>query len=168
MIYFTADTHFNHINIIKYCKRPFNTVEEMNEVLVNNWNKVIKSEDVIYHLGDFGFGILSELKPIYDKLNGHKRIILGSHDDESIMLKLFGYAKYFEGYRQIKWHKELFVMCHYAMRKWPKSHYGSIHLFGHSHGKLENPEPNSMDVGVDCNNFKPISIEQVIEMMKLK
>ena len=82
-LYVTSDTHFNHKNIIKYCNRPFNDVYEMNETLINNWNSVVTPEDIIYHLGDFGFGTKEELQEIFDRLNGYKYLIMGNHDRKS-------------------------------------------------------------------------------------
>jgi calcineurin-like phosphoesterase family protein len=67
MIFVTADLHLNHCNIIKYCNRPFKTVEEMNKTLINNWNSKVTKEDVVFHLGDFCFGPYKEFER---KLNG--------------------------------------------------------------------------------------------------
>ena len=80
MIYFIADTHFNHENIIKYCNRPFKNTEEMNEYIIKKWNSVVKSEDIVYHLGDVGFGTIDELKKLLAKLNGTKILVMGNHD----------------------------------------------------------------------------------------
>ena len=79
-IYVTSDTHFNHENIIKYCKRPYENANKRNESLIKNWNKVVKKEDDIFHLGDFGFGTKEELKSIFNRLNGKKYLIMGNHD----------------------------------------------------------------------------------------
>ena len=78
--YLVSDTHFNHSNIIKYCSRPFSNIEEMNKVIIDNWNNIVDKEDTVYHLGDFGFGTKEELKEIFDKLNGKKYLIMGNHD----------------------------------------------------------------------------------------
>ena len=86
--FFIADTHFNHANIIKFCNRPFNDVLEMNEVMIDNWNKTVKWNDKVYHVGDFAFG---EAKHIIDRLNGKITLILGSHE-HSVMV----YRKMFE------------------------------------------------------------------------
>jgi calcineurin-like phosphoesterase family protein len=75
MLFFTADTHFGHANIIKYCQRPFSSVEEMNETLIANWNRVVAAEDTVYHLGDVALG---DAKPVLDRLKGKIVLIVGS------------------------------------------------------------------------------------------
>lgn len=156
MIWFTGDTHFNHTNIIRFCNRPFSDVIEMNETMIDNWNRIVKPNDDIYHVGDFGFG---EVGYIIKRLNGKKYLVRGSHDKS-----IFPYKNEFEDIAQIM-EVENVVLCHYAMRVWPKSHYGSWHLFGHSHGKLEG-QGKSFDVGVDCWDFYPISLDKVKSEMK--
>lgn len=166
MVYFTGDTHFFHTNIIKYCNRPFDNVDSMNEMLIQNWNKIVKPEDLIYHLGDFGTGPEKCLLPVFKRLNGKKHLIKGSHDSKYVL------GLPWESINDIKvLHLEskrmAVVLCHYAMRTWYKSHYGTWMLFGHSHGKVA-PFGKSFDVGVDCWNFTPISLDKVEkEMNKL-
>lgn len=80
MIYFIAYTHFNHENIIKYCNRPFNNAQEMNEYIIRKWNSVVTENDIVYHLGDVGFGTTEQLKELIGKLNGIKILIRGNHD----------------------------------------------------------------------------------------
>ena len=84
MIYFTSDTHFNHTNIIRYCNRPFNCVDEMNNSLVQNWNKIITNNDVVYHLGDFALGMKEQANDIIKKLKGTIYLIRGNHDNWSL------------------------------------------------------------------------------------
>ena len=80
MIYFIADTHFNHENIIKYCDRPFSNAKEMNEYIIQKWNSVVKEDDIVYHLGDVGFGTTEMLKELISRLNGTKILLRGNHD----------------------------------------------------------------------------------------
>ena len=84
--YFTSDTHFGHRNILEYEKeaRPFETVEEMNEQLIANWNDTVRPKDIVFHLGDFAFGAINV--PIADRLNGYKRLVMGNHDCHSFDL----------------------------------------------------------------------------------
>ena len=80
MIYFIADTHFYHENIIKYCNRPLKNSKQMNEYIVNKWNSVVTKDDIVYHLGDVGLGSTDELKELVGRLNGTKILIRGNHD----------------------------------------------------------------------------------------
>ena len=75
-----SDTHFNHANIIRYCDRPFNSVEQMNEELIKRWNNTVAKDDIVYHLGDFAFGNKEQLASILMRLNGRIRLIMGNHD----------------------------------------------------------------------------------------
>lgn len=87
MIYFIADTHFWHRNIIEYEKRPFQSAEEMNEAMIRNWNAVVKAGDTVVHGGDFALCKKMEAKIIAEQLNGRKFLVLGNHD------KSIGWAK---------------------------------------------------------------------------
>lgn len=167
--FFTGDTHFNHNNIIKLANRPFTTIEEMNEVIIANWNMAVRDEDVVYHLGDFCFGKPLEL---IERLNGYIKIVPGNHDKEIqktgvelMMHRKFIFEKILEIEVEVNGAKQLIVLCHYAMRSWNKSHYGSWHLYGHHHGNLP-PHGLSFDVGVDTNNFHPYSLEDIADKMK--
>ncbi|MEO0095997.1 MAG: phosphoesterase [candidate division WOR-3 bacterium] len=177
MIYFTADTHFYHTNIIKYCKRPFKDVDEMNEKMIENWNRVVRPVDQVYIIGDFVFGHAGRqcerIVEIIKRLKGNIFLIKGSHDKlENFNPSILGKdAKRFHIFQDriitILIENQEIVLCHYAMRVWPKSHYGSWHLYGHSHGQLEG-WGKSFDVGVDCWNFRPISFLEVCSIMKTK
>lgn len=159
MIWFTADTHFNHSNIIRYCNRPYQNINDMNRDIMEKWIKVVKPNDTIYHLGDFGFGNLSG---ILDRLPGKIRLIKGSHDKSALRFK--GKFEYISPLVEVGIEGITVVMCHYAMRTWHKSHFNSWHLYGHSHGTLP-PIGKSWDVGVDNNGFIPLSWEQIKEIM---
>lgn len=169
MIWFTADEHYNHFNIIRYCNRPFKDVREMNETLIRKHNEVVTDDDTIYHLGDFIMGTLEDANEIRWRLNGTHIFIRGSHDK---WLEPY-YPRLIELYVDGDTNRNIpnttipntITLCHYAMRTWSKSHYGSIQLYGHSHGRLE-PVGRQMDVGVDCWNFYPVSLISVIDKMK--
>lgn len=163
-IFFTADTHFDHKNVIRFCDRPFKSVDEMNEALIKNWNAKVKPQDTIYHLGDFCMA--SEGQRILDRLNGKKHLVKGNHDKKGA--KLNGWESVSD-YLEFKHNKQLIVMSHYAMRVWNKSHYGSWMLYGHSHGSLpDDPNAKSFDVGVDCHNYAPLSFSEVKAIMAKK
>jgi len=158
-IFFTADTHFDHANIIKYSNRPYRNVNEMNESIINNWNSIVKPEDTVYHLGDFSFG---NPRKFIDRLNGKILFIKGSHDKyiEAPYLRIINP----DGLKDEYGNSRYITLCHYSMRSWDKSHYASWCLFGHHHGSLE-PYGLSFDVGVDCWNFFPVSLEQIDKKM---
>lgn len=155
-IYLTADLHFGHANIIKYCNRPFANVEEMDETLIMNWNFRVHPEDDVYVVGDFCFG---DPRPYVKHLNGNIRFLIGSHDKELAKLGNLVIGSLVT----LKTEPNI-TLCHYAMRSWPASHYGTWHLFGHHHGKLE-PYGLSFDVGVDCWDYEPVSLEKVAKKM---
>lgn len=163
MIFFTSDTHFNHNNIINYCNRPFKNVKDMNSTIIKNWNNVIKDKDLVYHLGDFGFG---DIISIRKQLNGNIILIKGGHDkllneeEKKLFDKIFSLYNF-------SYKKHIIILCHYCMKVWEKSHYNSFHLFGHSHGGLK-AEGKSYDVGVDTNNFTPICIDNLMDIMNKK
>lgn len=170
MNFFTADTHFNHDNIRRFCNRPFSSVLEMNEKMLANWNSVVTPQDVVYHLGDFGFGDEKELLKIIKQLNGNILFVRGNHDKKlprivpmkDVLEIRIPDARFPRGFCDI-------FLSHYAHRVWNKSHHGSFHLYGHSHSTLsEDPESFSFDVGVDAWNFTPVSFEQVFEKMSKK
>lgn len=155
MIYFISDTHFQHENIIRYCKRPFQNITEHDETIIGNWNLRVRPQDTIYIVGDLGFG---DLEGILKRLNGTKILILGSHDKSALE-----YPQYFakiSPLMEIKVEEHPIVLCHYAMRVWSKSHFNSWHLYGHSHGRIET-WGKSFDVGVDSHNFFPWSFEEI-------
>jgi len=165
-LWFTADHHFGHANIIDFCHRPFASVEDMNEGLIMRWNDRINPGDQVYVLGDlFWKGGL----PIFKRLNGVIHLIEGSHDAEAKRPEIR------EHLAEIVWLKTLktatfprswpITLCHYAMRTWPFSFHGGWHLFGHSHGRL-SPYGKSFDVGVDTHDYYPYHMDEVIETMQ--
>jgi calcineurin-like phosphoesterase family protein len=158
MIWFTADTHFNHANIIKYCNRPFKTVEEMDETIIAIWNRLIGKDDFVYHLGDFSMG---DPRKYYSRLNGKVFIVPGSHDRD---LRKLPKENILPPLTTIETGGHIIVLCHYAMRSWDRSHYATWHLYGHHHGQLPS-QGLSFDVGMDCWAFSPISLERVEKQM---
>lgn len=157
MYFFTADEHYGHKNIIKYCNRPFKSVEDMDEVLVLRHNRLVDDKDTVFHLGDFTLRSFEQAQKYIKRLNGEHIFLNGSHDYWARKLTLPDII-------ERKFNECYVVMCHYAMRTWPRSHYGSWQLYGHSHGTLD-PIGKQWDVGVDNNNFTPISIQHLCKIM---
>jgi len=205
-IWFTSDTHFGHKNIVSGTTawtdenqqrlRQFNALEEHDAELVNNFNSVVKEDDILYHLGDWSFGGKDKIWEFREQLickNIH--LILGNHDQHiekneqhqtAIFIKrpqeLFSSVQH---YKELKINGLHFILCHFAMRVWNKSHKGSIMLYGHSHGTLDELKPDitsptwigdgyfiknykTMDVGVDTNNLYPYHLDQIIDIMRNK
>tara|TARA_Y100000034_G_scaffold136870_1_gene216553 strand:+ start:4944 stop:5459 length:516 start_codon:yes stop_codon:yes gene_type:complete len=155
--FFTSDTYFGHANIIKYCNRPFSSVDEMNEVMIYNWNRAVDGIDTVYHLGDFGFSKTPDL--FFNRLHGHKHLIIGNHDYQyGDALKLPWESQ--QDVLQLIVNNTKVFLNHYGMRVWDGSFHGSIHLYGHSHGRLPG-NTQSCDVGVDSWNFVPVTLRQI-------
>lgn len=174
--FFTSDTHFGHANIIRFCNRPFQNVEEMNEVLIENWNKVVSKDDTVFHLGDFAFGGSSVWNSIIPRLNGHINLIIGNHDRKNLRQ---GYMLYFDmvvPQLQIEIEDNSIYLNHYPFLCYGGSYRGVWQLFGHVHSgpqadgldisRLRVLLPTQYDVGVDNNNFTPISYREVKEKIE--
>jgi len=175
-VWFTADTHWGHTNIIKHASRPFSSTREMDETLIQNWNAVVGAKDTVYHLGDVGLCSPGLLNRILGQLNGHIFLIQGNHDRTTISPQCRGRFKGISCLMEARFPdpsaprgERTIILCHYAMRVWNKRHWGSWHLYGHSHGKLpEDPQSLSFDVGVDAHGYRPISFKQVSYRMGQK
>lgn len=175
MIFFSADSHFGHDRIRLYLNRPFDSVEAMDEALIAAWNRTITPTDTVYHLGDFTLGGQEVARKYFFRLNGCIKVVPGGHDYKWCKRHWVGMVgNYFSrsGIRveilmpvhTLKVAGAVIVLGHYSMRSWYKSYHGSLHLYGHSHGRLP-PWPNSMDVGVDAVGYEPISLTEVIERL---
>jgi len=173
-LFFTSDHHFGHANIIRYCDRPFSSTEEMEEEMSRKWNEIVGPKDIVYHLGDFTLGGLEDAMRYFSMLNGEVRILDGTtHHDSRWMDDAYSMAKpigtktnhvltlsrmtVLERVAEVP-----IVLCHFPFAIWDRKHYGAIHLHGHSHCQYQAPG-RIMDVGVDCNDFYPVSLEQVLE-----
>lgn len=207
MIWFTSDTHYGHKNIVRGTSewenrnneqrvRDFDTMEEHNNALVKSINSVVKENDELWHLGDWSFGGHENIKIFRDRLNCNNiNLVFGNHDQHvepfnSPYRQLFTSCQYYKelsfkipSTKSGKYGKTHIILSHYAMRVWNKSHHGSIMLYGHSHGTLDELTPNianptwigdqyfiknyrTMDVGVDTNNLYPYHLDEVVDKMK--
>lgn len=170
--FFTSDTHFNHANIIKFCNRPFKDVEQMNDVMIANWNSVIGKDDTVFHLGDFCLGGAAEWTKILDRLNGKIYLIMGNHDLKNIRQGFISCFEHVAMQMRIEIGKKRIYLCHYPFLCFEGSYKDDVwQLFGHVHtrrsnsgidaGRLQYLYPTQYDVGVDNNNFTPVSFGQV-------
>ena len=164
IIYFIADTHFYHSNVIQYEQRPFQTAEEMNEALIRNWNARVSPKDDVYILGDFTLKGPSLANALLEQLNGRKYLVRGNHDrfvDHSTFRRdAFVWVR---DYFELCWHNQYFVLCHYPLLSWSGMHRGAFHLHGHQHNKLNRDDVlRRLDVGVDANGMAPVSAEEIL------
>ena len=179
-LFFVSDTHFGHKNIIKYCNRPFADVEEMKEGLIENWNNKVPKDGTVFHLGDFAFGGFPFLESIGGGGGGGIYLILGNHDlkqsfqNRERLLKLFKGVEY---QMQINVDGKLIYMTHFPLLCFPDPEK-NIALFGHVHSgpnstgsdspRLKYLYKNQYDVGVDNNNYTPISYAELISKINDK
>lgn len=169
--FFTADQHIGHAGILSprmSSRRPFATIREHDETMVECWNSVVRTDDVVWFLGDWAHKCSpSYALQIFRRLNGIKYPIRGNH--ERIGEKMPWDAP-MRDVAQIHvqdpgMQKAVGIwLSHYAHRTWPKSRRGHIHLYGHSHGTLPGTS-RSLDVGVDAWNWTPVTLEQILQRM---
>jgi len=177
-IFFTSDTHFNHGNIITYCSRPWNTIQEMNEAMIKSWNEVVSPEDTVYHLGDFAMGDRTKIPTLLSRLNGTLILIRGNHDHKKSL-------EFFENLfdRQVitinGCSVELvhnpsraigdadYVFCGHVHNAWTRKDGGDIipaderadHKEKYGDFRVDRPFIN---VGVDVRGFRPRTFEELI------
>lgn len=168
--WFAADTHFGHANICKYSNRPFASIEKHDEALIDRWNAVVPRGGLVYHLGDFMMTWkkheVDKVNKILARLNGTIHLICGNHDRDAVKSANFAWIG---DYKSIQVDGQKIVLFHYPIRSWHGVHRSSWHLHGHSHGNLaDNGGGKILDVGVDCWDYKPVSFEQVKEVLDKK
>jgi calcineurin-like phosphoesterase family protein len=155
---FTADQHFGHKGILQHRSGPFRTISEMDAYLVAQWNAAVGPEDEVWCLGDFALDVHGKY---LKHLAGKKHLILGNHDEER------GRRVLKAGWTSVSHLRTIVVencpatLCHYALRTWPHKAGGGFHFFGHSHGRLP-ADSQSCDVGVDCWDFAPVTLKQIM------
>ena len=189
-IWFSSDSHYGHRNICRgtsvwtddYAKRDFETLAEMNDILLKNLNNCVKEDDILFHLGDFSFQGVDNIQYFREQINCENvHLILGNHDqnivknkqtsDGTFVKDLFSSV---QDYLEIEIDKKLVVLCHYPFLYWRDSHKGSINLFGHEHGMVNDKiKPNQFDVGVDnifrkFDTYSPISFERVLTQIDIQ
>lgn len=190
-VWYTGCTHYGHERMIELAGRPFSSVEEMDEVMIENHNKLVKPEDVVYILGDFAWhGLVDKY---LQRLNGSMiNFILGNHDEDTVLAQL-AYRQFIRfnvsNYCMRKIQGQQMVLFHYPIEDWDMRYKGSIHLHAHTHKKefrrpniptdsalstaikpLNFPPEikcNRFHVGVDATNFAPVSHDQIIEESRI-
>lgn len=160
-VFFTSDQHFGHTGVLGFNKRPFKDLEGMHELLIENHNKTVKPGDLIYHLGDFAW---ADHNKFLKRLKGNNYLIKGNHDHVRRLKEPLKFL-WVKDTAMLKVQGQLIFLSHYAHRVWPQSHYGSWHLYGHSHGDSEDLG-RSTDVGVDSWDYLPVSFDTLKERFK--
>ena len=174
MTLFTSDLHFGHKNIVDLCRRPFADVEEMDAVLIENWNRKVKKNDVVYLTGDV---VWDKKKVAYymERLSGKKILVAGNHD--STWVKREECQKYFEEivpYLEAHLNGHPITMCHYPMLEWRSSREESKRklgylIHGHIHNRIADEyrqlflQFNALNAGVDVNDFSPVTFDELVE-----
>lgn len=194
-IWFTSDNHFWHENIIQYCDRPFDSVEEMNQEMIKRWNKKVKPNDLIYILGDFAYITNTEdYKQLLSELNGVKILIKGNHDKLSeiralnlgfncmvreavinvgkqrLRLSHYPYTPtFFQNLKLKFWDRLKLHRWDYKFRDVrPKAASNEWLLNGHTHSKeaYNKRKPRSIHIGVDAWDFAPVSVSKIVEIIR--
>lgn len=175
-VFFTSDTHFSHGNVMRFCHRPFRCTEEMDTAMVENWNRVVDDESIVFHLGDFAFGNLSRWEEIRSRLKGSIVLLLGNHDMRAFASGGSRFSALFEHVAQqmlIEVEHQKIYLNHYPLMCYAGTygHRPIWQLFGHLHlnkyyanldsTRAEYSFPLQYDVGVDLNGFTPLSFTQI-------
>jgi len=174
LTYFTSDLHLGHANIIKLCDRPFDSVEEMDEAIIKNWNKRVKTNDTVYILGDV---VWNKKKVAYymEQLSGNKILITGNHD--ASWCRREDCQRHFSlvtQYLEVSLNSHPMTLCHYPMVEWKDSREElprklGYHIHGHIHNRVSDEyrylfrEFNALNAGVDVNNFTPVGFDELLE-----
>lgn len=178
-IYLTSDTHFGHEHILKFCKRPFSNTEEMDNAMIENWNKTVPQDGLVFHLGDFAWGGHPFWKKIREQLNGEIILIKGNHDLKNLTPTAHGLFKHVAFQMRIEIEGRRIWLNHFPLLCYSGTYrdnngieyqlHGHVHLSNHmdrNNGKdcercLNMLFPTQYDVGVDFNNFTPIPWKEV-------
>lgn len=170
---YIADLHFGHALMLTACKRPFSSVQEMDEAMVRRWNSVVRPDDITYIVGDFSMGLNDEARVagIFNRLMGNKVLIIGNHDvrrENAVHPTLARLDWMISPTPALETQDEgqRVYLSHYAHRTWPGRGKGSYHFYGHSHGELP-AIGRSRDVGVDLPDvaFTPRTFKELTKGM---
>lgn len=159
MSWFISDNHFNHKNIIKYCNRPFSSVEQMNGHMIQCWNNTVQKDDEVFHLGDFGLGRREDLAKIFEQLNGNITLIRGNHD--RLSTKAFKEIGFKDVFKRLELGK--FVLSH---RPLPLEELkeNQINLHGHIHNNktVESSTPQHLNLSCEVISYTPLWVDVTI------
>ena len=158
-LFFTSDHHFGHGGARGLFRRPFATTAAMDAAMVARWNEVVGPDDEVWHLGDFAVRQSeARMGELLDALPGAKHLIVGNNDGAATA-GLTQWASV-QHYAELEVEGTWLILCHYPLRTWNRIGRGALNLHGHSHGRLA-PLPRQVDVGVDCWDFRPITLAAI-------
>ena len=166
-VFFTSDNHFGHRSILHLGNgRPFETVEEMDSVMIERWNATVGPLDEIWFLGDFTFYNSTKTNEILEQLNGRKHAVWGNHDKEKGIRKKTSFFESTQEYAEIEVADQHLVLFHFPIASWHHVGKGAYHLHGHCHSNLEDTDMRRLDVGVDGHTFYPWSFDEIDAILK--
>ena len=173
-VFFVADTHFYHRNIIKYCNRPWNSgvdsegniivtdtdVEQMNEEIVKRWNSIVSKDSIVWHLGDFSFGGKENAEKIFPQLNGRINLVMGNHDH----YKLKWY--YDLGFNRVYDRKVIiddFIILSHAPLMFLNENSPFYNIYGHVHDSpaYQTWSKTGCCVCVERHDYTPVSLKKI-------
>lgn len=178
-LFFTSDTHFGHFNICKYCHRPFESRSDMDKTLIDNWNAVVPKDGIVIHCGDFTLIHKEDLKlyqKIFSKLNGKILLCRGNHDMIPIITEPIENLIASVDIAKIEVDGVKIMASHYPMLAYPTD----FQVFGHIHTMIDGTchgidgdvndklRKTQYDVGVDQNNYRPISYWELCDIFRNK
>ena len=176
MKYYISDLHFFHEKMnYEMDQRGFASVEDMHRYIIRRWNSKVNHRDEVVLLGDISFGKAEETNEVLKKLNGKLCLIIGNHDYRLLKKADFDQSRFewIKDYYELEYESNFFMLFHYPLEEWNKFYRGAYHLHGHQHNNslynFENLKKGlrRYDVGVDANNFKPISIDEIIKFFEM-
>ena len=173
-LFFTSDPHYGHENILKYCHRPFSSIKEHDEELIRLWNETVPEDGIVFILGDIGFCSETYLKTILNRLNGKIYWIIGNHDWRRITPGIINRFECITQQMVITVDNKLVYLNHFPFVCYPDSDRHPVYqFFGHVHSgplsgssdisRLVHLNKRQYDVGVDNNEYKPISFQDIMK-----
>lgn len=171
-IFYSSDAHLRHDNIIKYCNRPFKHSDEMNEVLIDNWNAVVKPNDIVRYLGDFSLAGPEKAMQYRYRMNGIWELFLqGNHDRSTLLAEGPNLAATIIRGKHTSWtglfhDKQKVILSHYPPVKIKAE---NIYLFGHTHQSVpiaDKNHNNIINIGIDAWKYYPVSWEEITAILK--
>jgi len=177
-VFAISDLHLGHANIITHCNhRPFNSVEDMDETIIANWNSVVGENDIVINLGDFVWRS-DQLQKILNRLNGKQIFIIGNHDRRSSVEKAEKHTDkllFVGDMVEIRYNGFRFLACHYPLASWSGNYNDLYHIYGHTHDNEQTIEaigsPKKYNCCVELNDYTPQLLmdikERIDEKVKL-